>query len=65
MSKFKISENKRIKADFYIKEIEKIISESDYQYSFFTSLQSQFEKFQSLSEKQLYCLDQMYERLTS
>ncbi len=64
MSKFKCSEEDKIKIDFYIKEIEKSMPDTDYQLQFFESLKSQFEKWQSLSEKQIYCLDQMYMRIT-
>ena len=63
-AKAKCSDEEQIKIDFYIKEIEKIMPESDYQLQFFESLKSQFEKWQSLSPKQIYCLDQIYARVT-
>jgi hypothetical protein len=65
MSKFKCSEEDQIKIDYYIKEIEKSMPETDFQLQFFESMKSQFEKWQSLSPKQIYCLDQIYERITN
>lgn len=44
MSKFKCSEEDKIKIDYYIKEIEKSMPETDFQLQFFESMKSQFEK---------------------
>lgn len=60
-----LSDNDRIKMDFYIKAIENTMLKTDVQWNFFMSLKTQWKTKQRLSEKQRKCVEQMYERVTS
>jgi len=50
--------------NFMIKEIEGHIEETDFQFDFFQSLQSQFKEKNWLSEKQVASMRKIYERVT-
>ena len=60
-----LSENEKIKIDFYIKAIENTMLKTDAQWNFFMSLKSQWENKKRLSLKQRQCLYKIYERVTS
>jgi len=60
-----LSDNDRIKIDFYIKAIENTMLKTDAQWNFFMSLKTQWQTKKRLSEKQRTCIDKMYERVTS
>lgn len=49
---------------FQIEEIETHMSADDFQRDFFESLAQQYGEKQSLSEKQMECLNRIYERVT-
>ncbi len=60
-----LSENEKIKIDFYIKAIENIMLKTDFSWNFFQSLKSQWSTKKRLTEKQRKALYQIYERVTS
>lgn len=60
-----LSDNEKIKIDFYLKAVENIMLKTDPQWNFFQSLKSQWSTKKRLTEKQRSALYKMYERVTS
>ncbi len=49
---------------YWLSEVADVMREDDFQRDFFESLQDQFERRHDLSDKQIECLQRMYERIT-
>ena len=60
-----MTNDEKIKVDFYFEEIDASMKENDFQRDFYESIRDQWEKKQWLSEKQIAALNKIYERVTS
>lgn len=59
-----LSENEKIKIDFYIKEIDKVMPATDFQWNMFQSFKKQWTEKKRLTINQREALYIMYERST-